>query len=546
MRATLLRLRPSALLSAIASHPRAAPALTSGNVTLTYGDLVRAVQPLTRTLQEQTASAIDAELDPPRVAFLTPPTRPYAVTLLASWAAGRIAVPLSSLYPASALASIVDDSAPHAIVTSAPYNAACADIFASHTTGLLRHVRVRECDCAQSADDGTGSPSDFLIRIANSTASTQPAMLLYTSGTTGVPKGVVWSHGMLDYQVSTMSAQWRWSSSDRILNVLPLHHVHGIVNVLLTALYAGAHCAMMEKFDACAVWDAFIEKNGFAPTVFMAVPTIYQRLIREYEQAVPEKQAVMREAAARLRLFVCGSAALAEQDFDAWRQISGHCILERYGMTEIGMALSNLYDDRVPGSLGVPFPGLETKILADGSHEVRHPDDCSRDDGFVEGELVVRGPGVFSRYWERESETAAAFDSDGWFQTGDIVQMHAGSQRFRMQGRASTDIIKTGGYKVSALEVERALADCPSVQACAVIGVEDRELGQRIVCVVTSPPKLSILPEETRHIRCLVTEWLQMRLPRYKIPRDVHVVADLPRNALGKIQKNLIIQALKV
>jgi malonyl-CoA/methylmalonyl-CoA synthetase len=204
-------------------------------------------------------------------------------------------------------------------------------------------------------------------------------------------------------------------------------------------------------------------------------------------------------------------------------------------MTEAGMVLSNPYDARVRSSLGVPLPGVQVRVVADEG------DGAEEGGGTVVGELRVRGPGVFSRYWNREQETADAFDGDRWFRTGDIVRMQTESGRCEMVGRASTDIIKTGGYKVSALEIENVLAECPLVGASAVVGVDDDDLGQRLVCVV--------VPRETDQSASAggdvdaVSSWLRGRLPRYKVPRDIRIVkdGDLPRNVLGKVQK----QALK-
>jgi malonyl-CoA/methylmalonyl-CoA synthetase len=542
MRATLQRCRPSSLLSAIASHPRSSPALTSRGQVVSYGELARSVQRLVCKFQQGAPSRrqrkLQSEQPPRRVAFLTPPTSAFVSTLLASWAAGCIAVPLSPLHPSQALASVIVDSTPSILVTAPPHDEGdvrgAASRHAEHHRFL--HVRVPADEHGHGHNvAGAMEAQEQLGCLAAGVRGSGPAMLLYTSGTTGAPKGVVWTHAMLDYQVSTLSTQWRWSRHDRILNVLPPHHVHGVVNVLLTALYSGAHCLMMERFSADAVWAAFMAPAPQAPTVFMAVPTVYQRLIRWHDDASEADQAAMRRAAASLRLFVCGSAALSPSSLDAWHRISGHHILERYGMTEAGMVLSNPYDARVRSSLGVPLPGVQVRVVADEG------DGAEEGGGTVVGELRVRGPGVFSRYWNREQETADAFDGDRWFRTGDIVRMQTESGRCEMVGRASTDIIKTGGYKVSALEIENVLAECPLVGASAVVGVDDDDLGQRLVCVV--------VPRETDQCASAggdvdaVSSWLRGRLPRYKVPRDIRIVkdGDLPRNVLGKVQK----QALK-
>lgn len=520
---------PSNLLSALASHNPTSIALSSEGAVLTYRDLARLAVAGGRTLRNSLPR------EPPvtnqstaRLAFLTPPLSSYASTLLSCWVAGATAVPLSPLYPPPALGHIVADCSPSVLVTAPPYSAAHV---ASPEAGPLPHVLSRSL-----CEDSGGRPDDFedLPALAAAIPAARPAMLIYTSGTTGAPKGVVWTHAMVDYQVATLSDQWRWSSGDRILNVLPLHHVHGIVNVLLTALYSGAHCEMMPKFSAQKVWDAIC--GGEPPTVFMGVPTIYQRLIQFYDAAGGER-ARMREAASRLRLYVCGSAALSVADLEAWQRISGHRILERYGMTETGMLLSNGYDDRRPASLGVPLPGVEAKVIPDGGgREVVAWESC----GEVDGVLCVRGAGVFSEYWNRTDETSAAFDSAGWFYTGDVVRMDALTGRCSMLGRESTDFINTGGFKVSALEIESAVTQHHSISSCAVVGVSDKKLGEVVACA-------AVLKDGELLSTVAIHDWLAKRLPMYKVPRLIHFVeADfLPRNALGKVQKKVLSRRLE-
>jgi len=342
------------------------------------------------------------------------------------------------------------------------------------------------------------------------------AMIIYTSGTTGKPKGVVTSHVNIQAQITCLTEAWEWSADDHILHVLPLHHVHGVINVLACALWAGAVCEMQPRFDANEVWDRFIQ-GGL--TLFMAVPTIYVKLIKAWEDATPEKKRRMSRACRGLRLLVSGSAALPVSVFKKWERISGHTMLERYGMTEIGMALSNpLRGKRRAGFVGVPLPRVEVRQVDEGGLVI---------DAGQSGELQVRGPSVFNEYWQRPDETAACF-VDGWFATGDVAVVEDGS--YRILGRKSTDIIKSGGYKVSALEIEEALRAHPAVMECAVVGVSDPEWGERVATAVILNQGEALTLDGLR-------TWCKRRLAPYKIPSRFMVVADLPRNPMGKVTK---------
>jgi len=343
-------------------------------------------------------------------------------------------------------------------------------------------------------------------------------MIVYTSGTTGKPKGVVTTHANIAAQVTSLVTAWEWRADDWILLVLPLHHVHGIVNVLTCALWAGARCEMPAKFDAERVWVRIAAGDL---TLFMAVPTIYGKLITAWEAAAPERRRPWSAGCAlpRMRLMVSGSAALPVQRLERWREISGHVLLERYGMTEIGMALSNpLHGTRRPGSVGTPLPGVETRLVDDVGRPV--PPGKT-------GEIEVRGAAVFLEYWRQPEATAAAF-RDGWFRTGDVAVIEDGA--YRILGRSSVDIIKTGGYKVSALEVEEVLRTHPAIADCAVVGVEDPEWGERICAAVERRGEAELT-------LAALQAWAKERLAPYKIPRALRSVPTLPRNAMGKVTK---------
>jgi malonyl-CoA/methylmalonyl-CoA synthetase len=348
------------------------------------------------------------------------------------------------------------------------------------------------------------------------------ALMLYTSGTTSRPKGVVLTHGNVEAEITCLIEAWGWSAADCILHVLPLNHTHGLINVLGCALWSGAVCEIAPSFDPVAVWRRLASGDI---TLFMAVPTIYRRLIAAWHDASPDDQRRWAVGAAALRLFVSGSAALPVSVLDQWRTFTGHTLLERYGMTEIGMALSNPLDgERRPGSVGRPLPGVEVRLLDDEGREVGEGQP---------GELHVRGRGVFLEYWSRPEATAESFRDGRWFRTGDVALVERGA--YRLLGRRSVDIIKTGGEKVSALEVEDILREHPAIADCAVVGIPDPEWGECVAAAV-------VLRGHAELDVASLREWGRSRLAPAKLPRRLLVVEQLPRNAMGKVTKPQVIQ----
>jgi malonyl-CoA/methylmalonyl-CoA synthetase len=341
-------------------------------------------------------------------------------------------------------------------------------------------------------------------------------MIVYTSGTTSRPKGVVFTHQTIQAQIESLVEAWEWRPDDKILLTLPLHHVHGIINVLGCALWSGARCEMLPGFDADDVWGRI---EGSDLTLFMAVPTIYAKLIAAWEKLSPDSQRSLSQACAGLRLMVSGSAALPIPMFERWQEITGHTLLERYGMTEIGMALSNpLHGQRLPGHVGMPLPGVEVRRVDEAGQAVPEEEPA---------EIEVRGPGVFLEYWRQPAATRAAFRDD-WFRTGDVAVVEQGS--YRILGRRSVDIIKTGGYKVSALEIEAVLREHPSISDCAVVGLADPEWGQRVGAAVVLRAGTELSLEELR-------TWAKERLAAYKVPSRLLKLEALPLNAMGKVTK---------
>jgi malonyl-CoA/methylmalonyl-CoA synthetase len=433
----------------------------------------------------------DGDLREQRVAFLVPPSFAHVVIARGIWLAGGVAVPLAVSHPPAELEYVIRDAGASIVVGSGRHGGTLESIASATGARFIRTPDVL-------ATDAEAWP-------AREPGLDRRAMMLYTSGTTGRPKGVVTTHGNMAAQITSLVAAWEWTRDDCALLVLPLHHVHAIINVVGCARAAGARCEILPQFETEPTWDRLASGEI---TVFTAVPTIYHRLIQSWEAASPSVQRARSEGARTVRLMMSGSAALPAQTLERWQDITGHTLLERYGMTELGMVLSNpLHGERRPGFVGTPLPGVETRL--------------------VDGEIEVRGPGVFLEYWRRPEETRDAFH-DGWFRTGDVAIVENGA--YRLLGRRSVDIIKTGGYKVSALEIEEVVRAHPSVSDCAIVGMPDPEWGERVSAAVELRPGAALSLDELQ-------AWTNARLAPYKVPKDLHCVAALPRNAMGKVVK---------
>jgi malonyl-CoA/methylmalonyl-CoA synthetase len=440
------------------------------------------------------------DLDEARVAFLVTPGFDYVATQWAIWRAGGIAVPLPIAHPPAELEHLIRDSKSSTLIADAE-NAEVLEPLAKQNG-----VKFLRCD--------TPHPTHLTHRTHPSHPShlTHPshptprrALIVYTSGTTGRPKGVVTTHRSLTAQIESLIEAWEWTERDRTLLVLPMHHVHGILNIACCALWSGATLEILPRFDSEATW----ERLGSGDlTVFSAVPTIYHRLIRSWDAARPEVQAARTRGCQAMRLMMSGSAALPRNVLDRWKEIAGHVLLERYGMTEVGMALSNpLHGERRPGYVGQPLPGVSARI--------------------IEGELQLKGFGVFSEYWRQPESTRDAF-VDGWFRTGDAAVFEDGA--YRLLGRLSVDILKCGGHKISAPEIEEILRTHPAIAECVVVGVDDIEWGQRVCCAAELLPGTRLDLDELK-------DWARPRLAPYKIPKALVCVDQLPRNAMGKVVK---------
>jgi len=443
----------------------------------------------------------NTDLNQTRVAFFMPPSFAYAAVQRGIWRAGGVAVPLAISHPPAELDYVIHDSGA-SVVVSDPASA-------TMLMPLAKGARARFLTTTTAL---ASSMADDLPHLG----SNRRAMIIYTSGTTGRPKGAVSTHQNIGAQIAALVEAWRWTPADRLLLTLPLHHVHGIINGLGSALAVRATCEILPAFDAERVWDRLASGEI---TVFTAVPTIYNRLIASWNAAPPEVQRARSDGARGLRLMMSGSAALPVQTLERWREITGHTLLERYGMTELGMALSNpLAGERRPGYVGQPLPGVDIRLVDEDGRDVGEG---------TPGELEVRGPAVCLEYWQRPDDTRDAF-RDGWFRTGDVAVWENGS--FRLLGRSNVDIIKTGGFKVSALEIEEILRTHPAIAECAVVGVHDEDWGERVSAAVELHTGATLSLDELQ-------QWAKVQLAPYKVPRALQAVPALPRNAMGKVVK---------
>jgi malonyl-CoA/methylmalonyl-CoA synthetase len=472
----------------------------SGAPPVRYQDLrLRAFELAGRLLRAQGL----ADLGGANVALLAPSSAIYVEGLLAILVAGGTAVPLSPLHTAPELAHVLDDARPCRLLTTTALEPRCAALAGTVPTEPI---------------DGAGSGAGPVAGPSPAPPASAPALMLYTSGTTGRPRGVVLSHGAVAATLSALEQSWGWRRDDRLLHALPLHHTHGVIVALLGGLWAGASVHLV-AFDPPRVWEALT-----GASLFMGVPAMYSKLLEALRDAAPEQARAWREAAAGLRLFTSGSAALPPSLFQAFQAATGHTILERYGMTEIGMALSNpLEGERLPGTVGRELPGVEVEIVAD--------DGCLALPG-QPGELRVRSTQMFTGYYRNADATARAFDDDGRLRTGD-TGLRDESGVVRLLGRTSVDVLKSAGYKISALEIEEVLREHPAVADIAVVGLPDETWGDRIAACVVLRPGATLTLDELR-------TFARDRLAPYKHPRELRLLDALPRNSMGKLQKALL------
>ena len=442
-----------------------------------------------------------SDLNEERVAFLLPASLDYVTVLHGTWRAGGIAIPLN--------VSSAETELEHCLTSAGVTRVIANDEERDKIKPLCGRLSIELASVEQVLADDPGQ----LPSIDDG----RRAMILFTSGTTNKPKGVVITHKAIRAQITTLVDAWRWSTGDVIPLFLPLHHIHGIINVLSCALWCGATVHLMPKLKLAQLCEQVAADTY---TVFMAVPTIYVKLIDHLETLDAEAATAIRAGFGRMRLNVSGSAACPVTVFEEWQALTGQVLLERYGMTEIGMAISNPYDgERRAGYVGQALPGVSIQLFDEENQPIAEES--------TPGEIRIKGDNVFDEYWNNESATSESFNN-GWFCSGDIAVIEDGY--YRIMGRSSVDIIKSGGYKLSALEIEGVLLTHEDITEVAVIGVEDRTWGEAVAAILAL--------REGAHLDLAELKlWCDGKMSAYKIPKKIKVLDTLPRNAMGKVTK---------
>ena len=427
------------------------------------------------------------------------------VLYLACLRAGAVYIPLNTAYTSAELAYFLGDASPQLFVCTPARRKELKRIAEKHgvaeilTLGMTAEGELMDAlACIPESDEIVDVAEDDL------------AAILYTSGTTGRSKGAMLSHNNLAANAQVLFDYWHWQDDDVLLHALPIFHVHGLFVALHCVLLGGSKVIFMPRFDV----DTVIEKLPES-TVMMGIPTFYTRLL--------ERDNFTAEVCRGMRLFISGSAPLLAETHREFELRSGHKILERYGMTETGMITSNPYDgERIEGTVGFPLPGISVRVADDEGRELTH--------GEV-GVLETTGPNVFSGYWQLPEKTAEEFRPDGWFITGDIAQIDE-QNRVTIIGRAK-DVIISGGFNVYPKEVEAEIDDLAGVMESAVVAVPHSDFGEAVVAVVIADGSIEITQQS-------ILDALRDRLAKFKQPKKILILDRLPRNSMGKVQKNIL------
>lgn len=523
-------------------------AIRSDHKSYSYNQLISSASRISRLLSTgefiATSSALidggkgQGHLGGARIGIVAKPSAEFVAGILGTWLCGGVAVPLALGYPEAELLHVINDSDVSMILSTEDHMQLMENVAAKCAAQTSLIPPVPSSSSPESAAGSLGIDADAIFHRNIKQTSEDPALVIYTSGTTGKPKGVVHTHKSISAQVQTLAEAWGYTSADQFLNCLPLHHVHGLFNAVLAPLYAGSTVEFMPKFSVRGIWQRWREAYPISGsnaddgiTVFTGVPTMYARLIQAHDAMDRELKVASAYAAKQLRLMMCGSSALPLPVMQKWETITGHRLLERYGMTEFVMAISNpLRGERKAGTVGKPFPAVEVKIVAE---------DESGSDTTGVGELCVKSPSLFKEYWKLPEVTKQSFTSDGYFRTGDAGTVDEDGY-YIILGRTSADIMKVGGYKLSALEIESVLLEHPAVEECCVLGLPDKDYGE-VVCAIIVPEVETKRKQKEELKPAISLEelsfWAKDKLAPYKIPSRLILWDSLPRNAMGKVNK---------
>ncbi|XP_048635733.1 malonate--CoA ligase [Brassica napus] len=473
-----------------------------------------------------------------RVGIVAKPSAEFVAGVLGTWFSGGVAVPLALSYPEAELLYVMNNSDISVLLSTEDHSETMKTIAAKsdarfHLIPSVLNSTSETVTRNQFQDDSFEEDGKLLD---------DPALIVYTSGTTGKPKGVVHTHKSINSQVRMLTEAWEYTSADHFLHCLPLHHVHGLFNALFAPLYARSSVEFLPKFSVSGIWRRWREsypvnddKTDNPITVFTGVPTMYTRLIQGYEAMDQETKESSAFAAQKLRLMMSGSSALPRPVMHQWESITGHRLLERYGMTEFVMAISNpLRGERKAGTVGKPLPGVEAKIVQD------------KNDADGVGEICVKSPSLFKEYWNLPEVTKESFTEDGYFKTGDAGRVDEDGY-FVILGRTSADIMKVGGYKLSALEIESTLLEHPTVAECCVLGLPDNDYGEAVTAIIVAEAGAKRKREdESKPVMTLeeLCGWAKDKLAPYKLPTRLIIWESLPRNAMGKVNKKELKKSL--
>ncbi|EED21800.1 AMP-binding enzyme, putative [Talaromyces stipitatus ATCC 10500] len=566
----------SNLFRALTTHKPSSLAVkhTQSGRRFTYADLNRDITQSRERLIQKSNTARLSSLKGERVAFVAENDYDSVVMLFSILASDAIALPVSPSFPYPEIEYILNN-ADARMLLSTERSGSIADLF-MRRDDLIVDVREAIMGSNSQREESLGQIDFPDVQDSNG------GLMLYTSGTTNRPKGVFIPLSALQAQAQSLIEAWEYSPKDHLLHLLPLHHIHGIVNALLVPALAGSAIEFMHPSSPDAIWRRLAEpflpnqKPGPEKINFLTgVPTLYTRLMSYLSELPTEVQTAAKQAISpdNLRLNISGSAALPTPTKSAWTELSsGNVLLERYGMTEVGMAISCGLDfkDRVDGSVGWPLPSVEARLWDTDKEEVIHPgEEIDKETGRERvGEIQLRGPTIFREYWDNPKATSESFvegdDGKGaWFRTGDVAVRRvvkdsgkgssggwAQGPMYFIQGRLSVDIIKTGGEKVSSLEVERELLSLPEIAEAAVVGLPSETWGQKVAAVIVLKVQSTTQGNSKdsnnkykrggiMHLRRALSD----RLAAYKLPQEVKVLSGpIPRNAMGKVNKKMLVK----